>query len=93
MGTLMKENHGLEIIQDIIEKEVSSAFKNDGRFIGIKEQPICSRYKRKTLKDDEYWSPNPLSMPTKKEIKQIIKEKCTPKTSGKLSKEGTILQS
>ena len=89
----MKENHGLEIIQDIIEKEVSSAFKNDGRFIGIKEQPICSRYKRKTLKDDEYWSPNPLSMPTKKEIKQIIKEKCTPKTSGKLSKEGTILQS
>ena len=75
MGTLMKENHGLEIIQDIIEKEVSSSFKTeDGRFIGIKEQPICSRYKRKTLKDDEYWSPNPLTMPTKKEIGQIIKQ-------------------
>ena len=73
MQRTARENHGMEIIQDIIEKEVSSAFKNDGRFIGIKEQPICSRYKRKHLKPNEYWSPNPMEMPTKKEIKQIIK--------------------
>jgi hypothetical protein len=73
MQRTARENHGMEIIQDIIEKEVSSAFKNDGRFIGIKEQPICSRYKRKYLKKNEYWSPPPFSMPTKKEIKQIIK--------------------
>ena len=68
MGTLnnrkARENYAWEVIQDIIDKEVSSAFK-------LKE-PI---------------------MPDKREIKQIIKEKCTPKTSGKLSKEGTILQS
>ncbi len=57
MGRTPRENHGLEIIQDIIEKEISSSFKTeDGRFIGIKEQP------------------NPLAMPTKKEIKQIIKQ-------------------
>jgi hypothetical protein len=68
MGTLnnrkARENYAWEVIQDIIDKEVSSAFK-------LKE-PI---------------------MPDKREIKQIIKEKCTTKTNGKLSKEGTILQS
>tara|TARA_R110000787_G_scaffold17414_3_gene54531 strand:+ start:327 stop:575 length:249 start_codon:yes stop_codon:yes gene_type:complete len=69
------ENNSWDYVQGLIEKEVSSSFKTeDERFIGIKEQPICSRYKRKTLKDDEYWSPNPLTMPTKKEIKQLIKK-------------------
>ena len=66
MGTLnnrkARENYAWEVIQDIIDKEVSSAFK-------LKE-PI---------------------MPDKREIKQIIKEKC--KKRGKLSKEGTIIQS
>ena len=43
------ENYSWEVIQNMIEKEISSAFK-------LKEEPLTS------------------TMPTKKEIKQIIKK-------------------
>ena len=63
-----RENYSWGILQDMIEREVSSAFK-------IRPQSVCKRWKTKKLGKDEYWTPNSLEveMPSKKEIKQIIK--------------------
>ena len=50
MQRTARENHGMEIIQDIIDKEVSAAFK-------IRPQPVCKRWKKKKLGKNEYWTP------------------------------------
>jgi|FLMP01.1.fsa_nt_emb hypothetical protein len=55
MNRTARENYSWEVVQDIIDKEVSSAFK-------IREQPICKRSKTKKLGRTEYWSPNPLEV-------------------------------
>jgi hypothetical protein len=63
-----RENYCWEIIQDMIEKEVSAAFK-------IRPQPVCKRWNKKKLGKNEYWTPShEPTMPTKKEIKRIIKD-------------------
>ena len=45
------ENYSWGIVQDMIEKEVNAAFK-------IRPQSVCSKYKEKKLKKNEYWTPS-----------------------------------
>ena len=63
-----KENNAFWEIAELIERELNTAFK-------IRPQSVCKRWKTKKLGKDEYWTPNSLEveMPSKKEIKQIIK--------------------
>ena len=44
------ENYSWEVVQNMIEKEVSAAFK-------IRPQPVCKRWKKKKLRKNEYWTP------------------------------------
>ena len=46
-----RENDSWGIVQDLIEREVNSAFK-------IRPQPVCKRWKKKKLGKNEYWQPH-----------------------------------
>ncbi len=50
MNRKERENYSWGIVQDIIDKEVSAAFK-------IRPQPVCKRWKKKKLGKNEYWTP------------------------------------
>jgi len=67
--SIERENDSWGILQDMIEKEVSSAFK-------IREPPVlpskkeikktvrnvCKHYRQKKMGKNEYWSPHPFEI-------------------------------
>jgi|TARA_R110002110_G_C12925584_1_gene667734 hypothetical protein len=50
MNRKERENYSWAIVQDMIEREVSAAFK-------IRPQPVCKRWNKKKLGKNEYWTP------------------------------------
>jgi hypothetical protein len=65
-----RENYSWELVQDMIEREVSSAFKlrtkpQQGptkKEIKAVIRDQCRHHRKKKLKKNEYWSPNPFEL-------------------------------